>query len=62
MKLFYGSQIGVAPPTFAIVSSRPDKIPEHYTRFLSHGLRARFGFTGSAIRIRYKSRRRERAS
>ena len=58
----YVAQIGVAPPTFAIVSSRPDKIPEHYTRFLSHGLRARFGFTGSAIRIRYKSRRRERAS
>ncbi len=62
VKLFYGAQIGVAPPTFAIVSSRPDKIPEHYTRFLSHGLRERFGFTGSAIRIRYKPRRRERAS
>ncbi len=61
VKLFYGAQIAVAPPTFAIVSSRPDKIPEHYTRFLSHGLRERFGFTGSAIRIRYKPRKRQAA-
>jgi len=61
VKLFYGAQVDTAPPTFAIVSSRPDKIPEHYTRFLSHGLRARFGFVGSTIRIRYKARRRERA-
>ncbi len=61
VKLLYGSQVAVAPPTFAIVSSRPDKIPEHYGRFLVNGLRERFGFRGSPIRLRFTARRRERA-
>ena len=28
VKLLYASQIGTAPPTFAIVSNRPDDVPE----------------------------------
>jgi GTPase len=59
VKLLYGSQIGEAPPTFAIVSSRPDTIPESYRRFVINGLRARFGFLGSPIRLRFTRRRRE---
>jgi GTP-binding protein len=61
VKLLYGSQVAVNPPTFAIVSSRPDRIPEHYSRYLANGLRARFGFRGAPIRIRFTARRRERA-
>ena len=60
VKLLYGSQVAVAPPTFAIVSSRPDSIPESYRRFLANGLRERFGFRGSPIRLRFRARRRER--
>jgi len=59
VKLLYGSQIGEAPPTFAIVSSRPDSIPESYRRFVVNGLRARFGFLGTPIRLRFTRRRRE---
>jgi GTP-binding protein len=58
VKLLYGSQVAVAPPTFAIVSSRPDAIPESYRRFLANGLRDRFGFRGSPIRLRFRARRR----
>jgi GTP-binding protein len=58
VKLFYGSQIAVAPPTFAIVSSRPDQIPDPYRRFLVNGLRARFGFRGAPIRVQFTGRRR----
>jgi GTP-binding protein len=58
VKLLYGSQIGEAPPTFAIVSSRPDEIPESYSRFVINGLRKRFGFSGSPIRVRFTRRRR----
>ena len=58
VKLLYGSQIGDAPPTFAIVSSRPDSIPESYRRFVINGLRARFGFLGTPIRLRFTRRRR----
>ena len=59
VKLLYGSQIGEAPPTFAIVSSRPDSIPESYRRFVINGLRARFGFLGTPIRLRFTRRRRD---
>ena len=58
VKLLYGSQIGDAPPTFAIVTSRPDEIPESYRRFVINGLRARFGFLGTPIRLRFTRRRR----
>jgi GTP-binding protein len=58
IKLLYGSQIGEAPPTFAIVSSRPDAIPETYRRFIANGLRERFGFYGTPIRVRFTRRRR----
>jgi GTP-binding protein len=58
IKLLYGSQIGEAPPTFAIVASRPDEIPETYRRFVINGLRARFGFLGTPIRLRFTRRRR----
>jgi GTP-binding protein len=61
VKLLYGSQIGDAPPTFAIVSSRPDSIPESYRRFVINGLRARFGFLGTPIRLRFTRRRRTRS-
>jgi len=58
VKLLYGSQIGEAPPTFAIVASRPDEIPDAYRRFVINGLRAGFGFLGTPIRLRFPRRRR----
>ncbi len=62
VKLLYGSQIGEAPPTFAIVASRPDEIPDAYRRFVINGLRARFGFLGTPIRLRFTRRRRAGAA
>ena len=59
VKLLYGSQIEIEPPTFAIVCSRPDTIPDSYRRFLINGLRERFGFAGSPIRLRFTRRRRK---
>jgi len=62
VKLLYGSQIGEAPPTFAIVTSNPDGLPDSYRRFVINGLRARFGFQGSPIRLRFTRRRRSSAA
>jgi len=59
VKLLYGSQIEIEPPTFAIVCSRPETIPDSYRRFLINGLRERFGFVGSPIRVRFTRRRRK---
>jgi len=61
IKLLYGSQVSTAPPTFAIVSSKPDKIPDSYRRYIVNGLRERFGFRGAPIRLRFTGRRRERS-
>lgn len=61
VKLLYGSQIGTEPPTFAIVSSRPDEIPDQYRRFILNGFREHFGLLGAPIRLRFTGRRRSRA-
>ncbi len=56
VKLLYASQIGTAPPTFAIVSNRPDDVPESYQRYLVHGFRSAWPFTGSPLRLRFTAR------
>ena len=56
VKLLYASQIGTAPPTFAIVINRPDDVPESYQRYLAHGFRAEWPFTGSPLRLKFTSR------
>jgi len=57
VKLLYGSQIGTAPPTFAIVTSDPDAIPESYRRYLERGFRKAWGFNGAPMRLRFRRRR-----
>ena len=56
VKLLYASQIGTAPPTFAIVSNRPQDVPESYQRYLANGFREAWAFTGSPLRLRFTSR------
>jgi GTP-binding protein len=56
VKLLYASQIAVAPPTFAIVSNRPDDVPEAYQRYLAHGFREAWPFPGSPLRLRFTAR------
>jgi len=56
VKLLYASQIDTAPPTFAIVSNRPDDVPVSYQRYLVHGFREAWPFHGSPVRLRFTSR------
>jgi len=56
VKLLYASQIGVRPPTIAIVSNRPDDVAESYQRYLQNGFRAAWGFEGAPLRLRFTSR------
>ena len=60
VKLLYGSQIGTAPPTFAIVANRPEAVPESYQRFLVNGFRHAWGFAGVPIRVRLRKKRGRR--
>ncbi|MBL8986928.1 MAG: ribosome biogenesis GTPase Der, partial [Gemmatimonadetes bacterium] len=57
VKLLYATQIAVAPPTFAVISNRPDDVPEHYQRFLIKGFRQAWGFAGVPIRLKLRARK-----
>ena len=61
VRLLYASQIGTAPPRFAIVSNRPEAIPESYSRYLLNGFREAWRFTGSPVGIKFR-RKREQAA
>jgi GTP-binding protein len=56
VKLLYASQIGTSPPTLAIVSNRPDEVPESYQRYLAHGFREVWPFSGSPLRLKFTRR------
>ncbi|MDH3456994.1 MAG: ribosome biogenesis GTPase Der, partial [Gemmatimonadota bacterium] len=58
VKLYYASQIGIRPPTFAVVANHPDAIPESYRRFLENGFRDEWGFSGAPLRIKLRRKRR----
>lgn len=51
VKIFYVSQLKSTPPTFILFCNHPDRIPEHYKRFLENALREKFGFKGAPIRL-----------
>ncbi|HET9949184.1 MAG TPA: hypothetical protein VFQ22_09705, partial [Longimicrobiales bacterium] len=55
VKIKYGTQVAVAPPTFAIFCNFPKALPEHYIRFLHNGFREAWTFMGTPIRLRVRS-------
>ncbi len=60
VRLYYAAQIGTAPPRFAVVSNRPEAIPESYTRYLANGFREAWAFTGAPVNIGFRRKRRAR--
>ena len=57
VKLRYGTQVSVKPPTFVLFSNLPREIPDHYIRYVMNGFRERWGFVGSPIRIQLRASR-----
>lgn len=51
----YMAQTKARPPTFVLFSSKADKIPESYRRYLVNSLRQSFDLPGTPIRITVKS-------
>ena len=58
VKLYYISQVGVAPPTFVLFANDPRAIGESYSRYLTRRLRERYGFRGSPLRLFIRQRKR----
>ena len=56
IKMFYGTQAGVKPPTFVLFTNAAKEIPAHYTRYLERAIREKFDFSGSPIRLNFKER------
>ncbi len=51
LKIRYVTQAKARPPTFVLFCSRPEALPAAYRRYLVHGLRDTFGFTGVPMRL-----------
>ncbi|MBB4063327.1 ribosome biogenesis GTPase Der [Gellertiella hungarica] len=55
LKLKYMTQVKARPPAFMISCTRPEALPDSYTRFLINGLRNDFQMPGVPIRIHYRA-------
>ncbi|MQT11288.1 ribosome biogenesis GTPase Der [Segnochrobactrum spirostomi] len=51
IKLRYMTQAKSRPPHFIVFCSRPEALPESYTRYLVNGIRETFEITGCPIRL-----------
>jgi GTP-binding protein len=60
VRLFFATQVGTAPPRFAVVSNRPEAIPESYTRYLHNGFREAWDFTGAPLTIKFRRKKGRR--
>ena len=55
IKLRYITQIKARPPTFVIIATRAEDIPESYKRYLVNGMREAFDLHAAPIRLILKS-------
>ena len=56
VKIYYMTQAAVAPPTFILFTDRPVKLHFSYQRFIENQIRDAFGFVGTPIWIKNRSR------
>lgn len=57
LKIYYASQVAVAPPTIILFVNDPNLLHFSYQRYLENRLREAFGFNGTAIRIIARERK-----
>ena len=55
-KIYYGTQVGVAPVTIRIFVNDPLRLTKAYGAFLERILRARFGLEGAPLRLKFQER------
>jgi GTP-binding protein len=56
VKILYATQIGIAPPTFALSLNHPGDLHFSYKRYLENQLRAEFSFEGAPIVLKTRHR------
>jgi GTP-binding protein len=55
-RVFYATQTGARPPTFAVFSNRPESLEGNYARFLRNRLQQDLGFRGVPVRVILRKR------
>jgi GTP-binding protein len=61
-KIFYATQVAVAPPTFIFFARHASQVHFSYKRYLENQIRAEFGFDGTPIRLFFRERASGRSS
>lgn len=56
VRILYGAQIGVAPPSFVFFTNVATTFHFSYERYLRNQLREKFGFVGTPIRLQVRRR------
>ncbi|MDI6871292.1 MAG: ribosome biogenesis GTPase Der [Bacillota bacterium] len=56
LKLFYGTQVGVRPPTFVLFVNDPALMHFTYRRYLENRLREAYGFEGTPLILKARAR------
>jgi len=59
VRILYGAQIGVAPPSFVFFTNVATTFHFSYERFLLNQLREKFGFVGTPIRLQVRRREKK---
>ncbi|MBN2490662.1 MAG: ribosome biogenesis GTPase Der, partial [Planctomycetes bacterium] len=55
-RLFYGTQVGVHPPTFVLFVNDPGLFDERYARYFENRLRAAFPFAEVPLKVEFRAR------
>lgn len=61
-KIYYATQVGVAPPTFVVFVNDPSLVHFSYRRYLDNRIRDEYGFLGTPIRLILRQRESEEAA
>ena len=59
LRLYFGTQVGIEPPTFVIFVNDPELVHFSYQRYIENCIRAYYPFTGTPIRIYFRPRNNE---
>ena len=51
LKIYYTTQVRVAPPSFALFVNKEDLLKDSYKRYIENRMREAFGFFGTPIRL-----------
>jgi GTPase len=60
-KLNYVTQTGIEPPIFTLFGSHVEFLHFSYRRYIENGLRDKYDFTGTPIKIEYRDKRKPNA-